>query len=168
MKIPLVPDQRDSRWELLEKILNIYDLRKTKTILARHVSPLKSIVSLLKIVMTSMFFSTTISHVLDELKREDLRNFMKIEGNEVPKKGYIYSLLSKFSLNQFIDMILRILNSVCKKRARNTRIIVDCTDIRLDINHFRKPVRQRDLKGKEYKWGYSAKGMFIGMKLTLF
>lgn len=115
---------------------------KTKTILARHVSPLKSIVSSLKIgmtLMTSVFSLTKISHVLEELKR-DLRAFMKIERNGVPKKGYIYFLVSKFSLNQFINMILRILNSVCKKRARNSQIIGDCNDIRLDINHFRKPV----------------------------
>jgi hypothetical protein len=167
MRIPLVPDQRDSRWELLGKILNIFDLRKTKTIVARHISPLKSIITSLKIVTTSMFFSTTISHVLDELSKKDLRDFMKIKEDEIPKKGYIYSLLSKFNLNQFINMILRILNSVCKKRARNTRIIVDCTDVSLDINYFRKPVRQKDLEGKDYRWGYSSKGMFLGMKLTL-
>jgi hypothetical protein len=64
-------------------------------------------------------------------------------------------------------MILRILNSVTKRRARNTRIIVDCTDISVDINHFRNPVKQVDLKGKDYRWGYSAKRFFIEMKLTL-
>jgi len=46
-------------------------------------------------------------------------------------------------------------------------MIVDCTDVSVDINWFRKPVRQKDLEGKEYKWGYSSKGKFIGMKLTL-
>jgi hypothetical protein len=167
MRIPLVPDQRDSRWKLLGKILNIFDLRKTKKIVARYTVPVKKTVNSLKIVVTSMFFSTTITHVLEELKREDLRNFMRIGKEEVPTKNYIYSLLSKFELNQFIDMILRILNSITKKRQRNTRIIVDCTDLTLDINFFRNPVRQRDLEGKDYKWGYSAKGMFIGMKLTL-
>jgi hypothetical protein len=167
MRIPLVPDQRDSRWKLLGKILNIFDLRKTKKIVARYTVPVKKTVNSLKIVVTSMFFSTTITHVLEELKREDLRNFMRIGKEEVPTKNYIYSLLSKFELNQFIDMILRILNSITKKRQRNTRIIVDCTDLTLDINFFRNPVRQRDLEGKDYKWGYSPKGMFIGMKLTL-
>ena len=58
-------------------------------------------------------------------------------------------------------MIL-ILNSITKKRQRNARII-DCTD----VNYFRNPVRQKDLEGKEYRWGYSPKGVFIGMKLTL-
>ena len=44
---------------------------------------------------------------------------------------------------------------------------MDCTDVSVDINWFRKPVRQRDLEGKDYKWGYSSKGMFVGFKLTL-
>jgi len=167
MKVPLVPDQRDSRWKLLGKILNIFDLRRVRKIVARYTVPAKKTITSLKIVMTSMFFSTTISHVLDELKREDLRNFMKMGEDEIPTKSYIYSLLSKFSLNEFINMILRILNSITKKRQRNTKLIVDCTDIRLDINFFRTPVKQRNLEGKDYKWGYSAKGMFIGMKLTL-
>jgi len=62
-------------------------------------------------------------------------------------------------------MILQILNSITKRRARNSRIIVDCTDVSVDVNWFRNP--QKDLEGKDYKWGYSAKGMFVGMKLTL-
>ncbi|WP_456467837.1 transposase [Archaeoglobus sp.] len=70
-------------------------------------------------------------------------------------------------LNDFIEMILRILNSVTKRRARNTKLIIDCTDVSVDINWLRKPVKQKDLEGKDYKWGYSAKGMFTGMKLTL-
>jgi len=37
----------------------------------------------------------------------------------------------------------------------------------IDINHFRKPVKQRDLEDKEYGWGYSIKGPYIGMKMTL-
>ena len=40
-------------------------------------------------------------------------------------------------------------------------------DVSVDINWFRKPVRQKDLEGKDYRWGYSAKGCFVGMKLTL-
>ena len=28
-------------------------------------------------------------------------------------------------------------------------------------------MRQKDLEGKDYRWGYSAKGLFVGMKLTL-
>ena len=166
MQIPLVVCRTDYRWQLLSKILNIFDLRKVKKIIARYTS-LKAI-PVLKIVLTSMFFSTRISHVVEELKqRKELREFMGIEEEEVPKESYVYAFLSKFSLNSFINMILRILNAITKRRARNTRMIVDCTDVSVDINWFRKPVRQKDLEGKEYKWGYSSKGKFIGMKLTL-
>ena len=165
MHIPLAVCQRDYRWELLKKILKVFDLRKVKKIIARYTS-LKAI-PVLKIVTTSMFFSTRISHVVSELKqREELREFMGID-KEIPKTSYVYSFLSKFSLNDFIAMILRILNSITKRRARNTRVIIDCTDVSVDLNWFRKPIKQRDLEGKEYRWGYSSKGMFIGMKLTL-
>ncbi len=115
-----------------------------------------------------MFFSTKISHVVEELgQREDLREFLGIKEGKVPKTSYIYSFLSRFDLKNFISMILRILNSVAKRRARNTKLIVDCTDVSVDVNWFRKPVKQVDLEGKDYRWGYSAKGCFVGMKLTL-
>ena len=152
MQIPLVVCRTDYRWQLLSKILNILDLRKVKKVITRHTS-LKAI-PVLKIATTPMFFSTRISHVVSELKqRKELREFIGIGEKEVPKESYVYALLSKFSLNGFINMILRILNAITKRRARNSKLIVDCTDISIDVNWFRKPVRQRDLEEKEYKWG---------------
>jgi len=53
---------------------------------------------------------------------------------EIPKTSYVYSFLSKFSLNDFVNMVLRILNSITKRRARNTRVIIDCTDVSVDLN----------------------------------
>ncbi len=117
IRIPLVVDQSDYRWKLLSKILNIFDLRKVKRIIARYAS-LKAI-PVLKITTTSMFFSTQISHVVSELKqRKELREFIGIREKEVPKESYVYAFLSKFSLTGFIAMILRILNSITKRRAR--------------------------------------------------
>ncbi len=166
MHIPLVVDQSDYRWKLLSKILNVFDLKRVKKIIARYTS-MKAI-PILRIVTTSMFFSTPISHVIDEIKsKEKLREFIKLKEDEIPKESYIYSFLSKFSLNSFINMVLRILNSITKRRARNNKLIVDCTDVSLDLNWFKKPLRQRNLLKKDYRWGYSAKGKFIGMKLTL-
>ena len=168
MHIPLVVDPNDYRWQLLGKILNIFEMRKTKRIIAKFTSPIKTAINCIKITLTSMFFSTRISHVVEELRRrEDLREFLRIKEEEVPRSAYIYTFLSKFDLNSFISMILQILNSITKKRQRNTKLIVDCTDVSVDINWFRKPVKQRDLDGKAYKWGYSTKGLFVGMKLTL-
>ena len=165
MKIPLVVDQSDYRWQLLKEILNVFDLKRVRRIIARY-TRLKAI-PILKIVSTSMFFSTPISHVIDELKsKKELREFLKVK-EEISKESYIYSFLSKFSLNSFTNMILRILNSITKRRARNSKLIVDCTDVSVDLNWFKKPVKQRDLLKKDYRWGYSAKGKFIGMKLTL-
>jgi hypothetical protein len=168
MQIPLAVDPNDYRWQLLGKILKIFEMRNIKKIIAKFTSPIKTAISCMKIVLTSMFFSTKISHVVDELRqRQDLREFLGIREDEVPETSYIYSFLSRFDLNDFIAMILRVLNSITKRRARNTKLIVDCTDISVDINWFRKPVRQKYLHGKDYRWGYSAKGMFVGFKLTL-
>jgi len=165
MHIPLVVYQRDCRWQLSSKILKVFDLRKVRKIVARYT--LKAI-PVLKVVTTSMFFSTKISHVINELRnKKELRGFIGIKKEEIPKESYIYSFLSKFSLNDFVNMILRILNSIIKRRARNSKLIVDCTDVSVDLNWFRKPVRQRNLLNKDYRWGYSAKGKFVGMKLTL-
>jgi hypothetical protein len=84
----------------------------------------------------------------------------------VPKEDYVYYFLSKFSLSSFINMILRILNPITKKRAKNSKLIVDCIDVSVDINYFRKPIKQAKLLKKDYR-RYSSKGKFIGMKLTL-
>ena len=140
-------------------------MQKSRQIIAIYalINPATAVI---KIVLTSMFFSTKISHVVSELRqRDELGEFLGIK--EVPKEDYIYSFLSRLDLNDFTAMVLRILNSVTKRRKRNTRLIVDCTDISVDINWFRKPVKQIDLEGKDYRWGYSAKGCFVGMKLTL-
>jgi len=168
MQIPLVVEPNDYRWKLLREILNIFEMRKTKKIVAKFTSPVKTAINCIKITLTSMFFSTTISHVVEELKqRKELWEFLGLKEDEVPEAKYIYAFLSRFNLDSFVSMILQILNSVTRKRQRNTKLIIDCTDVSVDINWFRKPVRQRDLEGKDYKWGYSSKGMFVGMKLTL-
>ena len=107
---------------------------------------------MLKIVTASMFLSTKIPHVISELKqRKELREFMGIE-EEVPKESYVYTFLLKFSLNGFVNMILRILNAITKRRARNARVVIDCTDVSVDVN-WSEPVKQKDLEGKD-KWGW--------------
>ena len=89
MQIPLVVDQRDYRWQLLKKILKVFDLRKVRKIMARYT--LKAI-PILKIVTASMFFSTRISHVTNELRnKEELRKFLKINKEEIPKVTFTLS-----------------------------------------------------------------------------
>ncbi len=50
----------------------------------------------------------------------------------------------------------KLFNLITKRRARNSRIIIDCTDVSVDLNWFRKR-KQANLLKKDYKWGYSAK-----------
>ena len=86
MQIPLVVDPNDYRWQLLEKILNIFEMRKTKRIIAKFTSPVKTAINCIKITLTSMFFSTTISHVVEELKqRKELREFLGLREDKFQK-----------------------------------------------------------------------------------
>ena len=76
MHIPLAVDQSDYRWKLLSKILKVFDLRKVRKMIARY-AKLKA-VPILKIVTTSMYFSTRISHVTAELRnKKELREFIR-------------------------------------------------------------------------------------------
>ncbi len=168
MHAPLIIDSKDAKWIMLKKILKFFDTRTAKKILAREkISPEKGIAAV-KIVLTSMFFSKNIAYVISELKtREKLRTFLKIE--EVPEKTMLYRFLSRIEDKSFVNMILRILNKQCRKRRKTkTSIIVDSTDVQLDINCFRRRIKKEDLEDKEFKWGYSpSKGYYIGYKLTI-
>ena len=89
MQIPLVVDPNDCKWQLLAEILKIFEMRKVKRIIAKFASQIKTAINCIKIIITSMLFSTKISHVVEELEqREDLREFLGIKG-EVPKTSYI-------------------------------------------------------------------------------
>jgi len=57
---------------------------------------------------------------------------------------------------------------VQEEEKRKTFIIIDSTDVQLDINYFRRRIKKEDLEEKEFKWGYSpSKGYYIGYKLTV-
>lgn len=93
---------------------------------------------------------------------EDLREFLRVD--KIPKTTYIYPFFFRFSLNSFITMILRILNSITKRRQRNTHLIIDCS---VNINCSENSQNRKIWRGKDYKWSYSAKGLFVRMKLNL-
>lgn len=83
---------------------------------------------------------------------------------EEVKSRSVYSFMSKFESEQFLNFVFSILNVNSKKRRKNpSLLILDWTDISLDLNPFRK----RNLKNKPYKWGYSTKGFFLGMKMMI-
>jgi hypothetical protein len=169
MKAPLIPLNEDFKWKLLSEILNVFDLRSCRQILTkRGILPLQKSVPVIKIVLLSMFFSCEISYAIRELKeRESLRNFLKI--SSVPSENEVYGILSKYEPKQLTVFVFELLNELCPKRKSGSRsIIIDSTDINLNLNWHAKKITKESLEYKEYKWGHSThRGFFIGMKLTL-
>ena len=123
---------------------------------------------MLEVVILAMCFETDITFVISELKaKASLRKFTGV--HDVPDAKEVYRLLSRFTVDQFVDMVLRTINAVCgTRKSVKTIIIGDTTNLTVDINRFRKKYKRRDLKDKDYKWAYSrSKGYYIGMKLVL-
>jgi hypothetical protein len=168
MEPPLIVDKDDPKWKLLSEVLKIFDSRRVKLVMARSgLTPVGRAGVHTRIVLVAMYFSQDIAYVVRELKeRKDLRRFVGIV--DVPKTGTIYRFLGRFTAEQFVEMVLKVLNSVCSKRGRGKTVIADCTDITLDLNWFRKKIKKADLEDREFKWGYSpSKGYYIGMKIVL-
>ena len=95
------------------------------------------------------------------------RRFLNID--EITDKSYIYRFFSRFTSETFVNLVLSLLNLQCtKRRKKRAWLIIDSTDLQLDINWFRRRIRKADLEDKEFKWGYSpSKGYYIGYKLTM-
>jgi hypothetical protein len=92
---------------------------------------------------------------------------MKIKS--VPSEDEVYSAMSTFDPDQLIDFVVGLLNNICSRRKRSlSQIIIDCTDVDLDLNWSKRKISKKMLENREFKWGYSThRGYFIGMKLTL-
>jgi Transposase DDE domain len=169
VKPPLIPINEDYKWRLLSEILNVFDLRSTKQILSQYkILPLEKSIPALKIVLTSMYFCLEISYIVRELEdKKKLRKFMKIKS--VPSEDEVYSIMSSFDPEQFINFVIVILNNVCSRRKRgSSQIIIDSTDINLDLNWFKRKISKKMLENRDFKWGHSThRGYFIGMKLSL-
>ena len=73
-------------------------------------------------------------------RRIKLRRFAKV--GEIPEAEEIYRFLSRFSEEQFVGFVSGVLSSICAKRGRNRVLIVDSTDVSLDLNGFRKKDNQ--------------------------
>ena len=109
-----------------------------------------------KIVLIAIFFSVDISYAISELLK-----------GKTGSEGYL-PILGQIRRETIHWACSRLLGSICVKRGRNRVLIVDSTDVTLDLNWFRKKITKADLEGKEFKWGYSSsKGYYIGYKLTL-
>ena len=94
-----------------------------------------------------MFFELEISYAVNEVnKRYELRKFLRIYGKVKLKS--VYNFTSKFKAEQFINFVFSILNVNAKRRrSKPSILILDWTDISLDLNPFRK----RDIENKPYK-----------------
>jgi hypothetical protein len=169
MKSPLICDKRDFKWNLLGNILKIFDSRRVKQEMAKQgIKPAFMAGTVFRVLMVAMFFQEDVSYVVSELKeREELRNFVKVV--DVPSERQIYEFLARFTEEKFLECILGILNTISTPRGRGkTVILVDSTDIQLDLNWFRRRITKKSLEDRDFKWGYSSsKGYYIGFKLTL-
>jgi len=57
MKTPLIPEERDPRWEFVGNVLRIFDKRKARQIVSKHgIKPLSDSIAMLKIVLLAMCF----------------------------------------------------------------------------------------------------------------
>jgi len=168
MKIPLIVEPTDSKWILVQQVLKCFDSRRFHQEMAKaKLRPLPKGISVIKITMVALFFSEDISYVVSELKkREELRTFLQID--YVPNAAYVSRFLGRFTEKQFLQMVLGYLNSLCKKRSSQTTLIIDSTDIQIDLNWFRRTIKKKDLENRDFAWGYSStKGFYIGYKATL-
>lgn len=169
MGTPLIPEEGDPRWDFVRNVLRIFDKRKVRKIVSKHgIKPLSESITVLEVVILAMCFEGDITFVISELRaKAPLREFTGV--HDVPDAKDVYRLLNRFTVDQFVDMVLRIANAVCGKRKRRKTVIIgDTTNLTVDLNWFRKKYKKEDLKDKDYKWAYSKyKGYYIGMKLVL-
>ena len=80
MDVPLIVDERDPKWSLLGRILNLFASRRVKQQLARQgLTPVPRAAFMLRVTLVAMFFSLDLAYVVDELQhRKTLRNFAKV------------------------------------------------------------------------------------------
>jgi len=167
---PLIVDRKEPKWLLLEQIFKFLSVRRShQEVSKRGITPVPVVVTALKILLLSMFFSVDIAYAVRELEtRRKLRRFIGV--SEVPTADSLYRFLSRFEEDKFVSLITGLLNSCCspgRRRERST-ILIDGTAITLDLNWFRRTFTRKQLEEKEFRWGYSpSHGHYIGYKLTL-
>ena len=162
--------KRDLKFILLGKVFKYIDGEKAQKIYSRNnVKNIKMMIISIKIVFMTIFFDYELSKTVDEINRNNkLKKFLEIDG-EVPEAGQVYEYLSRYSTEQYTNIVNSILKLINKtNRNPYTRYIVDATPVACDINHVRKYVTKEKLEKLNLKWGYSTtKGHYIGFKVTM-
>jgi len=169
MKIPLVYDENNPKYRLLNSIFIIMDSREIKQELSRNgLKPVNSFVKAMKIKLISTFFDTDSKYIVDEInKSPDLQERWNIK--TILDYQKFSKLLSMCDSNSILDFVLKVSNKqfIKGKRGRKT-IILDSTSIMLDINLEKKFYNEEELEEKGFEIGFSkTHGYFIGGKLTL-
>lgn len=169
MKHHLNYSKEDPNYILLGEIFKIIGSRKAKTIMAsKGVKNINMMILSVKIVLTAIFFNTTVEFVVRELKRDKrLRKFFEIK--EVPDALQISEFLSRFDSDTYVKIVNSILLQIkpLKRRGKRT-FIVDATPVDLDYNIKRKTRSKKYLEKQNLKWSYSSSyGFYIGFKATI-
>ncbi len=169
MKHHLNYSKEDPNYILLGKIFKIIGSRKSKTIMtSKGVKKVNMMILSVKIVLTAIFYDTTVEFVVKELKRDKkLRKFFKI--NNVPDVLQISEFISRFESDTYIKIVNSILINTKPLNRRGKRIfIVDATPVDLDYNVKCKHRSKKYLEKQDLKWGYSSSyGFYIGFKATI-
>ena len=163
-------DSRDPKFNLLGRIFKIIDSKKFKdTCNRKGIKNRQMMVNSIKILFMSMYFSYTISDVVNELNRSlKLRKFAGFS-NEIPTAEQIYEYMSRYSAEQYCKIVNSTLMRFNKEnRGTYNRFIADATPSACDFNNDKHFIPKEHLEKLNLKWGFSTtKGHFIGFKVTV-
>ncbi len=155
--------------DIAVNIFKIIDSRKIHQKFARNsLKPIKNSVIVFKTVLINIFFATDISYVVKELERSSkLRKSLGFEN--ILNENQIYEFLSRFDQQQILEFVIKTLNNEFKQNIRGKKtILIDGTDIPVDMNWNKQNYTAKFLEKKGLHWAKSAsKGFYIGFKLTL-
>ena len=169
MKVPLIPDKKDPIWVLFGKVVKVIDSRSFQEELSRNdLIPIKKYQNMFKIVLLAMFFKLDVVDVYDQvINRPMLSEFLKIK--ELDSLKQVREIYSRHSEDKYLELALKVLNKLNFRRIRNIKtIILDSTNIALDLKFSGKFLSRQMLLDKDYKRGYSTnKGHYAGFQLTL-
>ena len=163
-------DSRDPKFNLLGKIFKIIDSKKFKNTCNRKgIKNRQMMVISIKILFMSMYFSYTVSDVVNELNRSSkLRKFAGFS-KEIPTAEQIYEYMSRYSAEQYCKIVNSTLMRFNKEnRGKYNRFIADATPSACDFNNDKHFIPKEHLEKLNLKWGFSTtKGHFIGFKVTV-
>ena len=163
-------DSRDPKFILLGKIFKIIDSKKFKNTCNRKgIKNRQMMVISIKILFMSMYFSYTVSDVVNELNRSSkLRKFAGFS-KEIPTAEQIYEYMSRYSAEQYCKIVNSTLMRFNKEnRGKYNRFIADATPSACDFNNDKHFIPKEHLEKLNLKWGFSTtKGHFIGFKVTV-